>query len=123
MPRPSTIAEYLIEDEGKPESLREFLVHKSLELCWTSNDLNTLGHKLEPDGTPYDWNEKRRRIIRAKIDAAIAHLYGLSRDDFAYILDRFDILKERERGEYGHYRRKKECLHEFDNLNVYREYE
>jgi hypothetical protein len=109
-----------IVDNKEEESLSDFLIHKSLELCWTSNELDPLGNELEPDGTPYDWSQERRQIIKAKIDAAIAQLYGLSRDDFAYILDRFDILKKREKEEYGHYRRKEECLHEFDSLNVYR---
>jgi len=39
-----------------------------------------------------------RAQLRAEIDACVAHLYGLSRDDFAYILNTFPVLKkEREK--------------------------
>ncbi|MCK4824535.1 hypothetical protein KA005_52775, partial [bacterium] len=38
-----------------------------------------------------------RAQLRAEIDAYVAHLYGLSRDDFAYILETFPVLKKKEK--------------------------
>ena len=36
---------------------------------------------------PFIWDPERRFQLRCEIDAAFFHLYGISRDDTAYILD------------------------------------
>ncbi|WP_129677551.1 N-6 DNA methylase [Candidatus Chloroploca sp. Khr17] len=65
---------------------------------------------------PYRWNDERRAQARAELDAHIARLYGLTRDDLRYILDpadvygadfpgeTFRVLKEKELKLYGEYR-------------------
>lgn len=57
-----------------------------------------------------------RAQLRAEIDAYIAHLYGLSRDDFAYILDTFPVLKKKEEKAFGEFMSKRKCLEEYDRL-------
>ena len=57
-----------------------------------------------------------RAQLRAEIDAYVAHLYGLSRDDFAYILDTFPVLKKKEMKAFGEFQSKRKCLEEFDRL-------
>ncbi|MDD4018108.1 MAG: hypothetical protein PHV28_09185, partial [Kiritimatiellae bacterium] len=57
-----------------------------------------------------------RAQIRAEIDAYVAHLYGLSRDDFAYILDTFPVLKRKEMKAFGEFMSKRKCLEEYDRL-------
>jgi hypothetical protein len=57
-----------------------------------------------------------RAQIRAEIDAYVAYLYGLSRDDFAYILDTFLVLKKKELQAFGEFRSKRKCLEEYDRL-------
>ena len=37
-------------------------------------------------------DDDERQQLRDKIDAIVAHLYGLSRDDFAHILDTFPLV-------------------------------
>jgi hypothetical protein len=120
MPTPSCIEEYYVEKNGQEESLKDFLISRALRLCWTSGELNCLGNEIEPNGSPYDWNQQNRRVIRAEIDAAVAHLYDISQEDFRYIINQFDILKERQKSKYGYYRRKEECMCEFEDLDVYR---
>lgn len=44
---------------------------------------------------PFTWNEERRAILRAELDAYYAQLYGLTRKQLRYILDPAD-LTERE---------------------------
>jgi very-short-patch-repair endonuclease/type I restriction-modification system DNA methylase subunit len=44
---------------------------------------------------PFRWNEERRAILRAELDAYYARLYGLTRKQLRYILDPAD-LTERE---------------------------
>lgn len=39
------------------------------------------------EGPPFRWDPERRFLLRAELDAAFFHLYGLSRDAADYILD------------------------------------
>ena len=57
-----------------------------------------------------------RAQLRAEIDAYVAHLYGLSRDDFAYILDTFLVLKKKEKKAFGEFMSKRKCLEEYDRI-------
>ena len=59
-----------------------------------------------------------RAQLRAEVDAYVAHLYGLSRDDFAYILDTFPVLKKKEEKAFGEFMSKRKCLEEYDRLAV-----
>ena len=57
-----------------------------------------------------------RAQLRAEIDAYVAHLYGLSRDDFSYILDTFPVLKRKEEAAFGEFMSKRKCLEEYDRI-------
>ena len=57
-----------------------------------------------------------RAQLRAEIDAYVAHLYGLSRDEFAYILDTFPVLKRKEEQIFGEFMSKRKCLEEYDRI-------
>ena len=59
-----------------------------------------------------------RAQLRAEIDAYVAHLYGLSRDDFAYTLDTFPVLKKKEKKAFGEFMSKRKCLEEYDRLTL-----
>jgi len=75
---------------------------------------------------PFIWNEERRAHIRAELDARIARLYGLTRDELRYILDpaevygpdfpgeTFRVLKEKEIRHYGEYRTRRLVLEKWD---------
>jgi len=74
---------------------------------------------------PFIWNDDRRARIRAELDARIARLYGVSRDELRYILDpqevegpdfpgeTFRVLKEKELRQYGEYRTRRLVLEAF----------
>jgi hypothetical protein len=56
-----------------------------------------------------------RRCIRDELDAIIAHLYGLNRDGFAYILDTFPLVfPSNEVGDA----KKARLLHAYDVIQV-----
>jgi hypothetical protein len=75
---------------------------------------------------PYRWDDERRALARAELDARIARLYGLSRDELRYILDpadvygpafpgeTFRVLKEKETKLYGEYRTRRLVLAAWD---------
>jgi hypothetical protein len=57
-----------------------------------------------------------RAQLRAEIDAYVAHLYGLTREDFSYILDTFPVLRRKEEQAFGEFMSKRKCLEEFDRI-------
>jgi len=75
---------------------------------------------------PFRWSEERRAHIRAELDARIARLYGLTRDELRYILDpadvygpdfpgeTFRVLKAKETKQYGEYRTRRLVLEAWD---------
>jgi hypothetical protein len=62
------------------------------------------------------WDEERRAHLRADLDGLYGHLYGLDRDELAYILDTFPIVKRKDEEEYGEYRTKRLVLEAYDRL-------
>ena len=66
---------------------------------------------------PFRWDEERRAQIRAELDAIFAHLYGLTRDEFAYILDTFPIVRRKDEERFGEYRTKRLCLEQYDRFD------
>lgn len=61
-----------------------------------------------------DDEDRRHRV--AWLDARFMHLYGLSRDDAAYILDTFPIMREKDEAAFGRYRTKERVLVHIDRL-------
>jgi hypothetical protein len=77
---------------------------------------------------PFIWDEQRRAILRAELDAYYAKLYGLTRDELRYILDpadvygedfpseTFRVLKNNEIKKYGEYRTQRLVLEAWDRM-------
>ena len=87
-----------------------------LRLTYTAHDIAPFARDLGHDGPPFIWNEEERRHLRARLDALYFHLYGLSRDDAAYILDTFPIVRRHDKAAFGHYRTKAMILAYFNAL-------
>ena len=68
------------------------------------------------NGPPFAWDEEDRRHRRARLDALFFHLYGIDRDDAAYILDTFPIVKRRDEQAHGEYRTKRVILEIYDEM-------
>ena len=66
---------------------------------------------------PFVWDEDRRAVLRAELGALHAHLDGLTRDELAYILDTFPIVKRKDEAQYGEYRTKRMVLEKYEVLN------
>ncbi|MDE0056271.1 MAG: N-6 DNA methylase [Gammaproteobacteria bacterium] len=96
--------------------VRDWLLPRVLELTYTAWDLTPFAEDCGDDGAPFLWDAERRHQIRCEIDAAFFHLYGLSRDDTAYILDTFPVLEQSEKREHGEYRTKHVVLETYDAL-------
>jgi len=116
-------------------SLCLWLAGRTLELSCTAWDLTSLGADCGYDGPPFIWDEERRFLSRAELDAAFFHLYlgteeewkqNGSKELLAYfpsprhavehIMDTFRILRERDEAAYGTYRTKDTILEIYDEM-------
>lgn len=93
-----------------------FVTARLLELTYTSYDMAAFARDLNDTGTPFRWDPARRAVIRAELDALFFHLYGITRDDTAYILDTFNVTRDNDIKAHGEYRTKNLILAEYDRM-------
>ncbi len=114
-------------------------LRKAIRAQWEANRDATGGHESNPpawaeaaaDGIPlppFRWDEDRRAVLRAELDAYYAQLYGLDERDLRYILDpqdvygpdfpgeTFRVLKEKEMRQFGEYRTRRLVLEAWARL-------
>lgn len=115
-----------------PDSYTEadiaYISSRVLELSYTSYSMRPLAEALGYTGEPFPWDEDRRAQLKAELDAYYAKLYGLSREELAYILDpttkyptdcptvTFPTLQNNEMKKCGEYRTQRLVLAAFDDL-------
>jgi hypothetical protein len=97
-------------------SVNDWLIPRVLELTYTAWDLEPLAHEIGYNNPPFRWDPERRFRLRAELDAAFFHLYGLSRDDTGYILDTFPIVRKNDEKAHGEYRTKRVILEIYDAM-------
>ena len=114
-----------------------YVASRVLELVYTADDMQPLADALRAAASPlattvprapYRWDETRRALLRAELDAWFARAYGLTRDELRYILDpadvrgpdfpseTFRVLKEKELAKFGEYRTRRLVLEAWDRL-------
>jgi hypothetical protein len=73
---------------------------------------------LGDSGPPFRWDEYRRTLTRAELDAAYFQLYGLERDEVEHVMDSFDALRRREEKpqNFGEFRTKRLILERYDAM-------
>jgi hypothetical protein len=81
--------------------------------------MEPFARNLDGDGPPFRWDETRRTLIRAELDAAYFHLYGLERDDVEHVMDSFEALGRREEKEqnFGEFRTKRLIMERYDAMS------
>jgi hypothetical protein len=87
-----------------------------LELTYTAYDMIPFAADLGDDGPPFRWDEERRFAMRAELDGAFFHLYGVERDDVDYIMETFPVVKRRDIERYGSFRTKELILQVYDAM-------
>jgi hypothetical protein len=114
-----------------------YVASRVLELVYTADDMQPLADALRASASPlaatvprapYRWDEARRALLRAELDAWFARAYGLTRDELRYILDpadvhgpdfpgeTFRVLKQKEQAKFGEYRTRRLVLEAWDKL-------
>lgn len=106
----------------------EFISSRVLELVYTAWDMQPFAKDMGYAGDPFIWDNNRRALLRAELDAYYAKLYGLTRDELRYILDpadvygedfpseTFRVLKNNEIRQFGEYRTQRLVLAAWDML-------
>ena len=76
----------------------DWIRQRVLELSFTAWDMKSFACDLGDAGPPFRWDEQRRLVMRAELDAAYFQLYGVERDDVGYIMETFPIVKRKDDG-------------------------
>lgn len=100
----------------KGVSLQNWLLLRVLELTFTAWDVEPFARDLGYEGTPFRWDTERRFKLRCELDAAFFHLYGMSPDDVAYVMDAFPIVRKNDEKAHGEYRTKHVILEIYDGM-------
>ncbi|MEU9480168.1 N-6 DNA methylase [Streptomyces sp. NPDC048191] len=95
---------------------RHWVVPRLIELSYTASDMKKFAADLGDTGTPFCWDDHRRRVILTELDAMFFHLYGVSRHNVDYILETFPIVRRKDEAKYGTYRTKELILAEYDRM-------
>jgi hypothetical protein len=105
--------------------LKGFVRARTLELTYTSHPLAPYavdvleGMPGETDpGPPFRWLPERRDQLRAELEAAILHLYGLTRDDVEHVLDSFPVVSRYEERDFGEFRTRRLVLAAYDAMTA-----
>jgi hypothetical protein len=100
----------------RPVTTRDWIAQRVLELTYTADDLAGFARDLGWYGAPFRWDPERRELLRAELDAAFFHLYGVVRDDVEYVLSTFPVVRRSEERTHGEFRTKRLVLERYDAL-------
>ncbi|MGW6512857.1 Eco57I restriction-modification methylase domain-containing protein, partial [Streptomyces niveus] len=78
------------------ESPETWIHSRVLELSYTSYEMGPWAEYLNDEGAPFVWDEERRFLMRAELDAAYFHLYGIERKDVDLVLDSFRAFRNKQ---------------------------
>lgn len=96
------------------KELADWVTCRVLELSYTAHDMADFAADHGDDGPPFRWDEERRFAIRAELDAAYFHLYGVTRDDVDYVMDTFRAFRNNDPDRFA--RTKKAILATYDAM-------
>jgi hypothetical protein len=97
-------------------SVAEWITERVVELVYTAHDVAAFADDVGFSGPPFRWKDERRFLLRAELDAAFFHLYGIGRDDAEHVLDSFWVVRARDVRRHGEYRTKRVILEIYDDL-------
>lgn len=97
--------------------LSDWISSRVMELSYTSHHLTPFARDLGLVRGPFLWDVERRRQVRAELDAAFLHIYGLNRTEADYVLSTFEVLRNAEQREFGRFLTRDLVLREYDRLS------
>lgn len=115
-PAPAAFGEPAGWLQGK--SLAEWIIPYVLELSYTSWRLKPYAREMNDDGPPFRWDPERRVLLRADLDAAFMHVYGLTRPKVEHVLDSFFVVRKYDERDFGEYRTRRLVLEAYDRMTA-----
>ncbi|PBI91120.1 N-6 DNA Methylase [Rhodococcus erythropolis] len=97
-------------------SLAAWITPYVLELSYTSWRLRPYAQEMGDQGAPFHWDPERRSLLRADLDAAFLHVYGLTRSESEHVLDSFPVVRKYEERDHGEYRTRSLVLEAYDRM-------
>jgi hypothetical protein len=99
-------------------TLAEWVTPYVLELSYTSWRLQPYAQEMGDHGPPFRWDAERRSLLRADLDAAMLHVYGLTRSEAEHVLDSFFLIRKYEERDHGEYRTRRLVLEAYDRMTT-----
>ena len=118
-------------------TIAEWLLPRILELTYTAWDLEPFAADCGYSGPPFTWDEDRRFLLRAELDAAFFHLYLGTPDEWtrtasdalkshlptpreavSHIMETFPIVKKKDLESFGTFRTKDTILEVYDAMTT-----
>jgi hypothetical protein len=103
---------------NRRQTLERWISQRVLKLTCTANDMIPLAEAADFREPVHKWRPEERARLRAELDAAYFHLYGIRRDDAEYILSTFTGTQRRDTAETGRYRTAELVLEAYDSLRT-----
>jgi hypothetical protein len=100
------------------DSLAEWVRKYVGELMCTAWDMAPFGRAVGWEGAPFIWDGHRRAVLRAELDGAFFHLYGLARDEVEHVLESFWVVRDRDEKEHSSYRTRELILDAYDAIGA-----
>ncbi|MFW6262919.1 MAG: hypothetical protein ACOC34_02685, partial [Thermotogota bacterium] len=101
-------------DQTIEQSIKKILIN----LTNYAYDLEPFVKALGGQIIPRKWDEKERIDNFAKLDAIVAHLYGLTKDELKHIFSDFKGEAKNQKAIYGEYLSKKLALDYYDKITL-----
>jgi hypothetical protein len=93
-----------------------WVLQRVLELTYTAWDIEAFALEVGHHGPPFVWDDTRRALLRAELDACFFHLYCLERHEVEYVMDTFPIVRRKDDAAYGEYRTARLILECYDAM-------
>lgn len=118
----------ILPPESYSDEAVAYITERVVKLTYTSESMRPFAEDMGYMGDPIVYDDAERAVWRAELDAVYAKLYGLGKDELAYILDpttfykekcptvTFPTLKANEIKAYGEYRTQRLVLEAFDRV-------
>jgi hypothetical protein len=100
---------------GKNVSAADLILQNVHILQFNTKSMSTFFSRFGLS-TAFIWDNERRSKSICIIDALIAHLYGLTRPQYEYILSQFNLVENQEMKSFGEFRTKRMCLEYYDKI-------
>jgi hypothetical protein len=94
----------------------DWFAKRVLELSYTNIELCSFASDIGFTQTPFQWNLERRITLQAEIDAALLHLYQLTKSQAEWLIDSFTVLRKYEEDDHGKFRTKHLVMGIYDEM-------